>query len=64
MANGELNLKKLTDKELDLLRQETLAEQIRRIESDPNAYVISGESSIEEDLKILNIILAKTNVGD
>jgi len=62
--DGELNLKKLTDRELDLLRQETLAEQIRRIESDPNAYVVSGESSIEEDLKILDLILAKTNIGN
>lgn len=61
MASGERNLKELSDRELDSLRQEVIAEQIRRIEEDANAFSVPGSASIEEDLKVLDTILAKAN---
>lgn len=64
MASGERNLRRLSDKELDGLRQEVIAEEIRRIEEDPNAFVIPASASIEDDLKILDIILAKADISE
>lgn len=64
MASDERNLKKLTNKQLDDLRQEVIAEEIRRVEEDPNAFVVSATTSIEEDLKILDIILADNNISE
>lgn len=61
MASGERNLKELSDRELDSLRQEVIAEQIRRIEEDVNAFSVPGSASIEEDLKVLDTILAQAN---
>lgn len=61
MASGERNLKELSNRELDSLRQEVIAEQVRRIEEDANAFIVPGSASIEEDLKVLDTILAKVN---
>ncbi len=63
MASDERNLRKLSNKELDKLRQEVIAEEIRRIEEDPNAYVVSATASIEQDLKILDTILTKADLS-
>lgn len=63
MASDERNLRKLSDKELNKLRQEVIAEEIRRIEEDPNAYVVSATASIEQDLKILDTILTKADLS-
>ena len=61
MANNERNLRELSDRQLDNLSQDVIVEQIRRIEEDPNAFVVPSESSVEEDLKVIDIILAQTN---
>ncbi len=61
MENSERHLRKLSDRELDSLSQNVIVEQIRRVEEDPNAFVVPGESSVEEDLKVLDIIIAQTN---
>ncbi len=61
MANNERDLRELSDRELDSLSQDVIVEQIRRVEEDPNAFVVPGESSVEEDLKVLDIIIAQTN---
>ena len=61
MANNERDLRKLSDRQLDNLSQDVIVEQIRRIEEDPNAFVVPSESSVEEDLKVIDIILAQTN---
>lgn len=63
MASDERNLRKLSNKKLDKLRQEVIAEEIRRIEEDPNAYVVSATASIEEDLNILDTILTKADLS-
>jgi hypothetical protein len=63
MASDERNLKKLSNKELNKLRQEVMAEEIRRIEEDPNSYVLPATASIEEDLKILDTILTKADLS-
>jgi hypothetical protein len=62
MARDKRNLKKLSDEELNQLRQEVIAEEIRRIEESPNSLLVSAEASIEEDLKVLDAILANKNV--
>jgi hypothetical protein len=59
MASNGINLTLLSDQELDRLRQAVIAEEIRRIEQDPNAIVIEADAPIEEDLKALDAILAK-----
>jgi hypothetical protein len=64
MASSERNLRKLSDRELDCLRREVLAEEIRRIEEDPNAFVVPAAAPIEEDLKILNTILDRANLSE
>ncbi len=61
MENNERDLRKLSDRQLDNLSQDVIVEQIRRIEEDPNAFVVPSESSVEEDLKVIDIILAQTN---
>lgn len=61
MTNNERDLRKLSDRQLDNLSQDVIVEQIRRIEEDPNAFVVPSESSVEEDLKVIDIILAQTN---
>ncbi len=61
MANNERDLRKLSDRQLDSLSQDVIVEQIRRVEEDPNAFVVPGLASVEEDLKVLDIILALTN---
>ena len=61
MANNERDLRKLSDRQLDNLSQDVIVEQIRRIEEDPNAFVVPSESYVEEDLKVIDIILAQTN---
>ena len=61
MENNERDLRKLSDRQLDNLSQDVIAEQIRRIEEDPNAFVVDGSASVEEDLKVIDIILAQTN---
>ncbi|WP_146134013.1 hypothetical protein [Chlorogloea sp. CCALA 695] len=61
MANNERDLRELSDRQLDNLSQDVIVEQIRRIEEDPNAFVVPSESSVEEDLKVIDIILAQTN---
>lgn len=61
MASGERDLRGLSDRELNSLKQKAIAEQVRRVEEDPNAFIISGSASIEEDLKVLDTILAKAN---
>jgi len=58
MENNERDLRKLSDRELDSLSQDVIVEQIRRVEEDPNAFVVPGESSVEEDLQVLDIIIA------
>jgi len=63
MASDERDLRKLSNKQLDKLRQEVIAEEIRRVEEDPNAFVISATASIEEDLKIVDAILANTDLS-
>lgn len=63
MASDERDLKKLSLKELDKLRQEVIAEEVRRIEEDPNAVVVSATASIEEDIKILDTILASSGLS-
>ncbi len=60
MANNERDLRKLSDRQLDSLSQDVIVEQIRRIEEDPNAFVVPGAASVEEDLKVIDIILAQT----
>ena len=64
MASSELNLRKLSDKQLDSLRQELIAEEIRRVEEDASAFVVSASAAIEEDLKILDIILGKADLSN
>jgi len=61
MENNERDLRELSDRQLDNLSQDVIVEQIRRIEEDPNAFVVPSESSVEEDLKVIDIILAQTN---
>ncbi len=61
MANNERDLRKLSDRQLDSLSQDVIVEQIRRVEEDPNAFVVTGLASVEKDLKVLDIILAPTN---
>ena len=61
MANNERDLRKLSDRQLDNLSQNVIVEQIRRIEEDPNAFVVPSAASVEEDLKVIDIILAQTN---
>ena len=61
MANNERDLRKLSDRQLDNLSQDVIVEQIRRIEEDPNAFVVPSKFSVEEDLKVIDIILAQTN---
>lgn len=61
MASGEQDLRELSDRELNSLKQKAIAEQVRRVEEDPNAFVVSGSASIEEDLKVLDTILAEAN---
>lgn len=61
MASEERDLRKLSNKELDKLRQEVIAEEIRRVEEDPKACVVSATALIEEDLKIVDAILANTD---
>lgn len=61
MASGERDLRELSDRELNSLKQKAIAEQVRRVEEDPNAFVVSGSASIEEDLKVLDTILAEAN---
>lgn len=63
MASDERDLKKLSLKELDKLRQEVIAEEVRRIEEDPNAVVVSATASIEEDIEILDTILASSGLS-
>ncbi|MGL5874194.1 MAG: hypothetical protein ACRC2R_17805 [Xenococcaceae cyanobacterium] len=62
MARDKRNLKELSDEELNELRQEVIAEEIRRIEQASNSSIVSAVASIEEDLKVLDVILAKTNL--
>ncbi len=61
MENNKRDLRKLSDRQLDSLSQDVIVEQIRRVEEDPNAFVVPSESSVEEDLKVIDIILAQTN---
>ena len=61
MENTERDLSELSDRQLDNLSQDVIVEQTRRIEEDPNAFVLPSESSVEEDLKVIDIILAQTN---
>ncbi len=61
MENNERDLRELSDRQLDSLSQYVIVEQIRRIEEDPNAFVVPGAASVEEDLKVIDIILAQTN---
>ena len=61
MANNERDLRELSDRQLDNLSQDVIVEQIRRIEEDPNAFVVPSESSVEEDLKAIDMILAQTH---
>lgn len=63
MASDERDLRKLSNKELDKLRQEVTAEEIRQIEADPNAFIVSATAFIEEDLKIVDAILANTDLS-
>lgn len=63
MASGERDLRKLSDRELDSLRQDVVCEQIRRVEEDPNAFVVLNLASIEEDLQVLDTILTKANTS-
>lgn len=63
MASNELNLRELSDKQLDSLRQELIAEEIRRVEEDSAAFVVSASAAIEEDLKILDTILAQADLS-
>jgi ribosome-binding ATPase YchF (GTP1/OBG family) len=62
MASNERNLRNLSDRELNCLRREVLAEEIRRIEEDPKAFVVPASAAIEEDLKILDTILDRANL--
>jgi hypothetical protein len=62
MARDKRNLKELSDEELNELRQEVIAEEIRRIEQNSHSSIVSAEASIEEDLKVLDAILAKINL--
>lgn len=55
------DLRELSDRKLDSLSQDVMVAQIRRIEEDPNAFVIPSAASVEEDLKVIDIILAQTN---
>jgi len=61
MANNERDLRKLSDRQLDSLSQDVIVEQIRRVEEEPNAFVVPGAASVEEDLKVIDIILTQTN---
>ena len=61
MENNERDLRKLSDHQLDSLSQDVIVEQIRRIEEDPNAFVVDGSASVEEDLQVLDIILAQAS---
>ncbi len=61
MENNERDLRELSDRQLDSLSQDVIVEQIRRIEEDPNAFVVPGLASVEEDLKVIDIILAQTH---
>ena len=63
MASSERNLRRLSDKQLDSLSQKLIAEGIRRVEEDSSAFVVSASAAIEEDLKILDTILAKANLS-
>lgn len=63
MASDEGNLRKLSNKELDKLRQAVIAEEIRRIEEDPNSYAVPANASIEDDLKILDTILTTADLN-
>jgi hypothetical protein len=59
MENHKFNLKELSDRELFDLEQQIIAEEIRRVEEDPNAIAIAAEASIEEDLKALKELFNK-----
>ncbi|KJH72831.1 hypothetical protein [Aliterella atlantica] len=61
MARDERDLRKLSLRKLDNLRQEVIAEEVRRIEEDPKVFVVSATAPIEEDLKIVDAILANTD---
>lgn len=63
MASNGINLRLLSDQELDSLRQAVIAEEIRRIELDPNAIFIDADAPIEEDLKAMEAIMAKTGTA-
>lgn len=63
MASDERDLRKLSNKELDKLRQEVIAEEIRRIQEHPNAFVVSATAFIEEDLKIVDARIANTDLS-
>lgn len=55
------DLRELSDRKLDSLSQNVIVEQIRRIEENPNDFVVPSAASVEEDLKVIDIILAQTN---
>lgn len=63
MASDDRNLRKFTNKQLKALRQEVIAEEIRRIEEDLNAFMLSVTAYIEEDSKIPHIIIADSNAS-
>jgi hypothetical protein len=64
MASNGINLKLLSDLELERLRQAVIAEEIRRIELSPNALVIEADAPIEEDLKAIEAILTQTGMAN
>jgi uncharacterized protein YihD (DUF1040 family) len=45
---------------LDNLSQDIIVEQIKPVQEDPKA-VVPGLASVEEDLKVLDIIIAQTS---
>jgi hypothetical protein len=60
MANHRFDLKELSDRELFALEQQIIAEEIRRVQEDPNSIAIAADASIEEDLKALKQLFNKS----
>lgn len=61
MANYRFDLKNLSNQELFALEQQILAEEIRRVEQDPNSITIEAHEPIEEDLKALKLLFNKSS---
>jgi hypothetical protein len=61
MANYRFDLKNLSNQELFALEQQILAEEIRRVEQDPNSITIEADALIEEDLKALKLLFNKSS---